>query len=868
MMRPTSSPLGFGLLLLPLVGSLACGGDDVQASGESGGIASLDHGSTGDASTGTTEQADSSEGPTGPCANGQRDGDETDVDCGGSCEPCGPGGHCESPADCDAMICSGGFCQTPTCYDGLQNGSEDGVDCGGTCPNTCPGSECETDAQCGNGRFCHEGDCALSSCDNELQDTLETDVDCGGPDCPNCNPGDGCDVDADCTTQVCGDADECEAASCTDEVRNGAETDEDCGGPCPPCPVGGTCEVGSDCVESVCEASTCIDGTCTDFVTNGEESDVDCGGPQCNPCTRGQMCNDAMDCVEQVCMGGLCLVANCDDMVHNGTETDVDCGGACGATCVPGQDCTLSGDCAEGVCEFGQCSEPDCDDGVTNGNETDIDCGGGDCGPTCTVGEACLSGLDCTQGVCDANTCASPVCDDGVANGSETDVDCGGACGPVCAPGEGCDDGGDCIHGVCILGVCQAPTCTDDVFNGFEGGVDCAGPCAQPCPIGGELIVNTTLFDFQVRPVVATAPNGSFFVVVWASFPVMGPPQDGSGSGVFARIYDATGAPVTGEIQINTTTLGDQSFPAVDANNTSFVVAWEGPDADDTGIFAQRLDATGTLVGPELELPGDATGEQRRPDVGLEPDGDFVACWESRLTVFADISCRRINGLGLPVGIELTANNTLASEQNLPVVEVSITGNFVVAWQSSAAQDGNGVGVFMHRFNAAGIPIGVIDEQVNQVFVFDQQGPAIGMNPSGEFVIAWTSDAQDGSSTGVYARSYNSIGMAVGGEFQVNTTTAGAQNNPAVALNSDGDFIVVWQTADDGVLTGVFGQRYNQAGAPVNTEFLVNPTIFGLQEEPDVAIRGTDEIVAVWSEGDAAFTNREIRLQRYEALFP
>lgn len=43
------------------------------------------------------------------CINGFLDGDETAVDCGGSCEPC------------------------PTCTDGISNQGETGIDCGGPC---------------------------------------------------------------------------------------------------------------------------------------------------------------------------------------------------------------------------------------------------------------------------------------------------------------------------------------------------------------------------------------------------------------------------------------------------------------------------------------------------------------------------------------------------------------------------------------------------------------------------------------------------------------------------------------------------------------------------------------------------------------
>lgn len=49
------------------------------------------------------------------CFNGIQDGDETGVDCGGSCAPC------------------------PTCDDGIQNGQETGIDCGGPDCEPCTG---------------------------------------------------------------------------------------------------------------------------------------------------------------------------------------------------------------------------------------------------------------------------------------------------------------------------------------------------------------------------------------------------------------------------------------------------------------------------------------------------------------------------------------------------------------------------------------------------------------------------------------------------------------------------------------------------------------------------------------------------------
>jgi hypothetical protein len=82
------------------------------------------------------------EGGVATCDDGVQNGDETGVDCGGSCAAC------------------------PTCFDGIQNGDETGVDCGGSC-GVCP------------------------TCNDGIQNGDETGVDCGGS-CGPCPETTGC----------------------------------------------------------------------------------------------------------------------------------------------------------------------------------------------------------------------------------------------------------------------------------------------------------------------------------------------------------------------------------------------------------------------------------------------------------------------------------------------------------------------------------------------------------------------------------------------------------------------------------------------------------------------------------------------------
>ncbi|MGE5186155.1 MAG: hypothetical protein ACM31C_29065, partial [Acidobacteriota bacterium] len=93
---------------------------------------------------------------TDTCHDRIVDGDESDVDCGGSCALRCPGGEaCHSVADCQTAGCDSGTCRAPSCSDGIRDGIESGPDCGDL-------AGC---AKCANGQPCAVNtDCASNNC--------------------------------------------------------------------------------------------------------------------------------------------------------------------------------------------------------------------------------------------------------------------------------------------------------------------------------------------------------------------------------------------------------------------------------------------------------------------------------------------------------------------------------------------------------------------------------------------------------------------------------------------------------------------------------------------------------------------------------
>ncbi|MBW2974629.1 hypothetical protein KY366_02830 [Candidatus Woesearchaeota archaeon] len=146
------------------------------------------------------------------CDNGLKDGDETDEDCGGSCDSCSNGMNCIINSDCDSRYCnSSNKCAKPRCDDGIRNGAETSTDCGGNCDKCSVGKTCNENRDCkSNNCDKSTGKCEemLDKCENNELDPGETDEDCGG-DCPACGIGKSCDFDSDCIEGA-----KCEEGAC------------------------------------------------------------------------------------------------------------------------------------------------------------------------------------------------------------------------------------------------------------------------------------------------------------------------------------------------------------------------------------------------------------------------------------------------------------------------------------------------------------------------------------------------------------------------------------------------------------------------------------------------------------------------------
>jgi hypothetical protein len=282
--------------------------------------------------------------------------------------------------------------------------------------------------------------------------------------------------------------------------------------------------------------------------------------------------------------------------------------------------------------------------------------------------------------------------------------------------------------------------------DGSDGGVFGQILDADGAPLGDEFQINVFTDQFQGSAAIAAVPAG--FVVVWSS----GGDQDGDGYGVFGRSFDTAGRPLSDEVQVNTYTTGSQGSSAIAAGpDRSFLVLWESnnQDGSGTGIFAQLYDPRGIPSGAEFQVNSYTPFNQRYVHVASSEDG-YLVVWHSdhdgaETGIFAQFYDTAAN----PVGGELQVNTYTTGRQHNPTVGADGRGGFVVAWVSDG-QDGSEGGVFAQRYDNEANPIGG-EFALNRFTAGTQTRPHIATS-SPALTVVWESADQDGDGRGIFGR--------------------------------------------------------------------------------------------------------------------
>lgn len=327
-----------------------------------------------------------------------------------------------------------------------------------------------------------------------------------------------------------------------------------------------------------------------------------------------------------------------------------------------------------------------------------------------------------------------------------------------------------------------------------------------------------------------------------------------------------TANPIADQFLVNETLDLEASPPAVAVQEGTgdFVVAWtsfEQPpeagllDVTDTnglGVYVQVFNANGDAKTRPVLANVSTDGDQTGPAVAIDANGKIIVTWESLseedadsdgLGVFARVfSIEPLTGddfeAELQGGSELLVNTETAGDQEAPAIAVDNAGNFIIAWQSFG-QDGDGYGIYARRFDSDGVALDTVEFLVNETTEGNQTNPTIAAaQDNGNFVIGWEGEVLVGEeSVEIFAHLYEEGGSMDPDEFQVNTVTPRDQVTPDVAMDADGDFVFTWTSeGQTGSGADVFAQRFDTTGTSVGNQFRVNETTLQGQRNAAVAM--------------------------------
>lgn len=316
-------------------------------------------------------------------------------------------------------------------------------------------------------------------------------------------------------------------------------------------------------------------------------------------------------------------------------------------------------------------------------------------------------------------------------------------------------------------------------------------------PSGSEFVVNSYTPGNQARPELTSDGSGGFAVV----FENQGGTAEDPTSPISLRAFDSGDQPLFGDLQVNTTTTGDQGLPSVvQTASGDFLVSFldDSPGLTGEAVRVRRIDAAGVPVGADFLIHDELAWRAYGVPISSDGGDGFVVAWTTDYATASDpdpssIRARRLDSAGQPLGSSFQVNSFTTEDQYEAFVSTDGDGGFVVSWDSYPI-DGSlaEYDVVARRFQSDGTPRGA-DFKVNtdsSLGSFRERQRSIA-DSEGGFLVVWD---EESSGDEVFARRFDSSGLPAGLDFQVNTYTTDGQQSSSVAASPTGEFLVVWES--------------------------------------------------------------------------
>lgn len=316
------------------------------------------------------------------------------------------------------------------------------------------------------------------------------------------------------------------------------------------------------------------------------------------------------------------------------------------------------------------------------------------------------------------------------------------------------------------------------------------------------------------------------------------------------------------DFKVNDDTMRlDQDMPDIDVDDLGyFVIVWQDPRNNGTDVFAQRLNPSGEVSGGNYMINNELNGYQKYPSIAYGSAGDFVVVWQDSREGNRDVYAQKFNAYGDTLDSNFRVNQDLGTKPQIEP-EVGFSAILVVVWEDQRLDDSD---IFAQLLEPSGQFKDTNFKVNDDTGTSTQLRSDVALDARGNFVVVWQDKREENYD--IYAQRFDSSGNFLDVNFRVNDDLGSSlQNFPKVDSDSPGNFVVVWQDKRNGD-EDIFAQIYNWTGEKDGENFRVNDDMDNAyQGHPDVAMNKEGNFVVVWV--DKRNGDKDIYAQRYDVSF-
>lgn len=305
--------------------------------------------------------------------------------------------------------------------------------------------------------------------------------------------------------------------------------------------------------------------------------------------------------------------------------------------------------------------------------------------------------------------------------------------------------------------------------------------------------------------------------------------------------------------------------------DSSVVIVWQDNRNGVIDIYAHRCDRAGQPLGNNFKVNDDNLGAESWgdifPKVAVAPNGTFIVVWHDHRGEDWDIYFQLFDKSGELLGNNQRLNDVRTGDQEFPAVAATHDCTFVVAWQDYRNENHD---IYFQHLHSSGQLINtnvIVNDDLNDA---EQEFPAVAVNRDGSFIIVWKDSRNQNmvwqgkqeDNCDIYFQQYSPSDAPVGPNIQANTdVTESLQHQPAIASAPDGAFVIVWTDCRDDD-SDIYLQRFDQSGKPEQPNVLVNDDAMGAsQETPVITITNDGAVIVAWQD------DREGPSQLYRQIY-